>query len=84
MAYSQTSYYDSIIERHIRSGRATSKTEVMHQALELLDAVTRGRGPVGSTIGTVEELEEMLIAGLDSVPAKPMTDADWNALRKRI
>lgn len=77
MAYSQTDYYDAIIERRIRAGRATSKTEVMHQALELLDAVTRGRGPAGSTFSTVEELEEMLVAGLESGPAKPMTTQRW-------
>ena len=76
MAYSQTNHYNAIIERQIRAGRATSKTEVVHQALELLDAVTRGRGPAGSTFSTVEELEELLVAGLAS-PVKPMTPERW-------
>ena len=66
MAYSQTNHYDSIIDRQIRSGRATSKTEVVHQALDLLDAVTHGRGPVGSTFSGPEDLQEMLRAGLNS------------------
>ena len=66
MAYSQTSYYDAIVERQIRAGRATSKTEVVHQALELLDAVTRGSGPSGATFSGPEDLEEMLRAGMRS------------------
>ena len=66
MAYSQTSNYDEIVARQIRSGRATSKTEVVHQALELLDAVTRGNGPAGSTFSGLDDLEEMLRAGLNS------------------
>ena len=66
MAYSQTAHYDAIVARQIRSGRATSKTEVMHQALELLDAVTRGNGPAGSTFAGPDDLEDMLRAGLNS------------------
>ena len=39
MGYSETKHYDAIIQRQIRSGRATSKTEVIHQALDLLDGI---------------------------------------------
>ena len=81
MAYSRTSYYDGIITRHIRAGRATSKTEVVHQALELLDAVTKGRGPVGSTFSNQEELESLLLAGIESGPARPMTAERWAKIR---
>src|SRR5258708_21569745 len=49
MGYTKTSYYDGIIRRQIRSGRASNKTEVVHQALSLLDAVTRSRGDRKST-----------------------------------
>ncbi len=73
MAYTETSHYDSIIRRHIDSGRASNKTEVIHQALTLLDAVTRGKGPDGAAFTNASELEELLLAGIASGPAKPMT-----------
>jgi hypothetical protein len=72
MGYTKTDYYDGIIRRHIRSGRASNKTEVIHQALSLLDAVTRHRGPSGSSFVNAEELEALLLA---AGPARPMTPA---------
>src|SRR5207249_1224417 len=57
MGYTKTDHYDGIIRRHIRSGRASNKTEVVHQALSLLDAVTRNRGPSGSSFANADELE---------------------------
>ena len=72
MRYTQTDHYDAIIRRHIRSGRASNKTEVIHQALSLLDAVTRNGGPVGSSFANADELEALL---LDAGPARPMTRA---------
>jgi len=77
MGYSETGYYDEIIERQIRSGRATSKSEVIHQALELLDAVTRAGGPAGSTFEGPDDLKRLLRAGMASGPAVPMTDERW-------
>lgn len=73
MAYTETNHYDAIIKRHIKSGRASNKTEVIHQALALLDAVTRGKGPEGSTFTNGAELEDLLLEGLASGPAMPMT-----------
>jgi len=70
MGYTKTDHYDGIIRRQIRSGRASNKTEVIHQALTLLDAVTRSRGPAGSSFSNVDELEALL---LDARPARPMT-----------
>ncbi len=70
MGYRHTHYYAAIIERQIRSGRASNKSEVIHQALALLDAVTRGQGPSGATFRNVEELEALLLA---AGPATPMT-----------
>src|SRR5258706_339410 len=31
-----------------------------------------------------EKLDELLLVGLNNGPAKPMTDADWTALRQRV
>ena len=49
MGYTRTDYYETIIQRQIRAGRASNKSEVIHQALALLDAVTQGNGPRGSS-----------------------------------
>ncbi len=80
MGYSETSHYDAIIKRQIRSGRATSKTEVIHQALNLLDALTRGRGPAGSTFEGPDDLSRLLREGIESGPAMPMTEERWAAI----
>jgi Arc/MetJ-type ribon-helix-helix transcriptional regulator len=70
MGYTRTDYYETIIQRHIRSGRASNKSEVIHQALALLDAVTQGRGPEGASFRNADELEALL---LQARPATPMT-----------
>jgi len=70
MGYTRTGYYETIIRRHIRTGRASNKSEVIHQALALLDAVTRGQGPEGASFRNVDELEALL---LQARPATPMT-----------
>jgi Arc/MetJ-type ribon-helix-helix transcriptional regulator len=70
MGYTRTDYYESIIQRHIRTGRASNKSEVIHQALALLDAVTRGQGPVGASFRNGEELEALL---LQTGPVTAMT-----------
>ena len=72
MGYTRTDHYEKIIQRQIRSGRASNKTEVIHQALSLLDAVTRGQGPEGATFRNAEELDALL---LETGPATPMTPA---------
>lgn len=70
MGYTRTEHYETIIQRHIRSGRASNKTEVIHQALALLEAVTLGHGPVGASFRNADELEALL---LQAGPAAPMT-----------
>lgn len=72
MGYTRTDHYEKIIQRQIRSGRASNKTEVIHQALALLEAVTHGQGPAGATFRNAEELEALL---LEAGPASPMTPA---------
>ncbi len=72
MGYARTDYYETLIQRQIRSGRASSKSEVIHQALALLDAVTRGHGPDGACFRNADELEALL---LQASPATPMTAA---------
>ena len=61
MGYTHTHYYETIIQRQIRAGRASNKSEVIHQALALLDAVTQGRGPAGASFRSAEDLETLLL-----------------------
>ena len=68
--YLQWFYRCFDLQRQIRAGRASNKSEVIHQALALLDAVTRGQGPVGATFRNADELEALL---LQAGPATPMT-----------
>lgn len=77
MGYERTNHYEKIIQRQIRSGRASNKTEVIHQALALLDAVTRGQGPDDAAFRNAEELESLLLAGFESGEATTMTEARW-------
>ncbi|HEY6170434.1 MAG TPA: type II toxin-antitoxin system ParD family antitoxin [Verrucomicrobiae bacterium] len=81
MAHIETKHYEAIIKRQLRSGRATSRTEVIHQALELLDAATRGGGPPRSTFEGREDLEKMVLAGFRSGPSLPMTEERWAKIR---
>ena len=70
MGYTRTDYYESIVQRHIRSGRASNKNEVIHQALALLDAVTRGRGPAGASFHNADELEALLLQAGSPMPRR--------------
>lgn len=70
MGDTHTHYYETIIQRQIRAGRASNKSEVIHQALALLDAVTRDQGPAGACFRNLDELEALL---LQAGPAAAMT-----------
>ncbi len=83
MGFTRTDYYEGIIQRQIKSGRASNKSEVIHQALALLDSVSRGLGPLGASFRNREELESLI---MDSGAAEPMTperkDRIYGSLRK--
>jgi len=70
MAYTHTHYYETIIQRQIRAGRASNKSEVIHQALALLDAVSRGRGPAGASFHNADELEALLLQAGSPMPRR--------------
>jgi hypothetical protein len=72
MGCTRSKYYETIIRRHIRASRASKKSEVIHQALALRDAVTRGNGPEGASFRNANELEALL---LQAGSATPMTAA---------
>ena len=75
MGYTRTDHYETIIQRHIRSGRASNKSEVIHQALALLDDVTLGHGPVGASFRNAVELETLLLQAGNSTPMTPRRKA---------
>jgi hypothetical protein len=44
---------------------------------------TRPKYHPSRPVGSREELEALLVEGLESGEPRPMTEADWEALRKR-
>src|SRR3954447_23483100 len=70
MSHGLTDYYKQIIQRQIHSGRFNNENEVVRHSLRVLDALERGAGPAGRSFGSAHELENMLLAGLESGPAR--------------
>ena len=81
MGYTHTDYYETIIARQIRSGRDSNKSEVIHQALALLDAVARGQGPIGASFRNADELTALL---LEAGPATAMSAARKTRIYGRL
>lgn len=73
MSQTLTPYYKRIIGRQIASGRFSNESEVIRHSLRLADALDRVTGPRGSSFRDREELEELLLEGLDSGPSTRMT-----------
>lgn len=73
MSHALTPYYKRIIRRQIASGRFNNESEVIRHSLRLADALDRAAGPLGSSFAGREDLEELLLEGLDSGASAPMT-----------
>jgi putative addiction module CopG family antidote len=73
MSHGLTDYYKRIIRRQIRTGRFNNENEVVRHSLCVLDALERATGPAGSSFSTRPELEVLLLEGLTSGEAAPMT-----------
>jgi len=67
---------ERFVTRQVESGRYRSAGEMMGEALQLLQARERALAPA------TEELEQELLAGLDS-PKKQVTKAFFQNLRRR-
>lgn len=87
MSHALTGYYKRIIRRQMKTGRFTSEGEVLRHSLRVLDALERAAGPSGASFGSARELEVLLLEGLDSGEATPMTvqrrQAIYAALRRK-
>lgn len=75
MSHSLTPYYKRIIRRQIATGRFNNESEVVRHSLRLVDSLERAAGPLGATFTGREDLEELLLEGLNSGAGRPMTAA---------
>ena len=73
MSHTLTPYYKRIIRRQISTGRFNNESEVIRHSLRLADSLDRAAGPLGCSFAGREDLEELLLEGLDSGACKPMT-----------
>jgi putative addiction module CopG family antidote len=74
MSHALTAYYKRIIRRQIRTGKFNNESEVVRHSLRLLEAVEQGTGPVGASFASRLDLEKLLLDGIGSGPARPMSD----------
>ena len=73
MTLTLTPYYKRIVQRQIAAGRFASESEVIRHSLRLADALERNAGPRGCSVNGREELETLLLEGLDSGASIRMT-----------
>lgn len=66
MTLTLTPYYKRIIQRKIAAGRFANESEVIRHSLRLADALERNAGPHGCSMNGREDLEALLLEGLDS------------------
>ena len=73
MSTTLSPYYKRIIREQMATGQFASEGEVIRHSLRLADSARRAAGPQGNSFSGRENLEEMLLEGLDSGPDTPMT-----------
>jgi putative addiction module CopG family antidote len=84
MSHALTDYYRQIIRRQIRTGRFNNESEVVRHSLRLLDAADRAVGPAGLSFTSGRQLEALLLDGLDSGEAGPMTPKRRQKIRAAL
>jgi len=72
-----TDYYETLIQELVKQGRYKYQNEVVRAGLRALQTMEQIRLPTELPQGWIDE-------GLASGPAEPKTQADWNALTKRV
>jgi putative addiction module CopG family antidote len=83
MSHALTPYYKRIIRRQIATGRFNNESEVIRHSLRLADSLERAAGPLGASFAGREDLEELLLDGLDSGMSKRMTTSRKREIYKR-
>lgn len=74
MTISLTPHLDQYVRRKLKSGGYASASEIIREALCIMERVEK-REPA--------DLEE-LIAEADAEPSAPMSDRDWNEVRRQV
>jgi antitoxin ParD1/3/4 len=74
---SLTPHLEQFIHDTVNSGRYQSASEVVRSALRLLEEQERQRQ------AKLESLRQDIRKGMDSGPATPMTQRDWDELKRR-
>ena len=83
MSHALTPYYKRIIRRQIATGRFNNESEVIRHSLRLADSLERAAGPLGCSFAGREDLEELLLEGLNSGASKRMTAARKKEIYKQ-
>jgi antitoxin ParD1/3/4 len=68
--------WEPFIRSQVQSGRYGSESEVLDEALRLLERRDLERA------GEQGRVEALLIDGMDSGPSTPMTREDWDAIER--
>jgi putative addiction module CopG family antidote len=84
MSHTLTPYYKRIIRRQLATGRFNNESEVIRHSLRLTDSLERAAGPLGCSFAGREDLEELLLEGLNSGASKPMTPARKKQIYKQV
>lgn len=79
-----TPYYKRIIRRQLATGRFNNESEVIRHSLRLTDSLERAAGPLGCSFAGREDLEELLLEGLNSGASKPMTAARKKQIYRQV
>jgi antitoxin ParD1/3/4 len=72
---------EKFVDQKVESGRFSSASEVVRAGLRLLEEDDKRKSVLFSTR---EDLEKKLMEGIESGPAKSMTQKDWKKLRSRV
>ncbi|MGD0744842.1 MAG: type II toxin-antitoxin system ParD family antitoxin [Verrucomicrobiota bacterium] len=83
MSHTLTPYYKRIIRRQLATGRFNNESEVIRHSLRVADSLERAAGPLGCSFAGREDLEELLLEGLNSGAGKPMTAARKKQIYKQ-
>ena len=83
MSHTLTPYYKRIIRRQLATGRFNNESEVIRHSLRLTDSLERAAGPLGCSFAGREDLEELLLEGLNSGASKTMTSARKKQIYKQ-